>query len=122
MRRIFGTKFRAATAMDYPKRENVTVAIFPLLAENLRYLRKRVFKPYLKMLCMRLILFYQRHLSSHQCKFRPTCSQYTLECINNHGVIVGIFLGAWRILRCHPWTKGGYEPAPERYYKSRWLV
>ena len=104
------------------KRENVTVAMFPLLAENLRYLRRRVFKPYLKMLCMRLILFYQKHLSLHQCKFRPTCSQYTLESINNHGVLIGIFLGAWRILRCHPWTKGGYEPATEPYYKSRWLL
>lgn len=37
------------------------------------------------MLCMRLILFYQKHLSKHTCLYRPTCSQYTLECINNHG-------------------------------------
>ena len=108
--------------MYYQKRENVTVAFGALLAVNTRYLRQRVFKPYLKMLCMRMILFYQRHLSLHQCKFRPTCSQYTLECINNHGVLMGILMGAWRILHCHPWTKGGYKPAPENYRKARWLI
>lgn len=120
--RIFGENFRAAVEMDYPKRKNVKVAFFPLMAENARYLRKRVFKPYLKMLCMRMILFYQRHLSLHQCKFRPTCSQYTLESINNRGVVTGILLGAWRILRCHPWTKGGIDPATECYRKLKWLI
>ena len=108
--------------MDYTKREAVSIGFFSLLIGNLKYLRKTVFKPYLKMLCMRMILFYQRHLSKHTCKFRPTCSQYTLECINNHGAIVGILLGCFRILRCHPWTKGGYDPAPERYFKKRWLL
>ena len=54
---------------------------------DLFYVNKRVlskiFKPYLKMLCMRLIIFYQRHISRHTCLYRPTCSQYTLESINN---------------------------------------
>ena len=108
--------------MDYPKREALKISFLSLWKENIKYLRKRVFKPYLKMLCMRMILFYQRHLSLHQCKFRPTCSQYTLECINNHGVLLGILMGSWRILHCHPWTKGGYTPAPENYRKSRWLI
>ena len=108
--------------MYYQKRENVTVAFGTLLTVNTRYLRQRVFKPYLKMLCMRMILFYQRHLSLHQCKFRPTCSQYTWECINNQGVIIGILLGMWRILRCNPFSKGGYDPAPEWYFKKRWLL
>lgn len=84
-------------------------------------LRKTVFKPYLKMACMRLIVFYQRHLSRHTCMFRPTCSQYTLEAINNHGVIIGILMGFWRILRCNPFTKGGYDPVPENRLKVRWL-
>ena len=60
---------------------------------DLFYVNKRVlskiFKPYLKMLCMRLIIFYQRHISRHTCLYRPTCSQYTLESINNRGVIEG---------------------------------
>lgn len=92
---------------------------------DLFYVNKRVlskiFKPYLKMLCMRLIIFYQRHISRHTCLYRPTCSQYTLECINNKGVIVGILLGAFRILRCNPFSKGGYDPAPENGYK-KWVI
>lgn len=87
---------------------------------NQRVLSK-IFKPYLKMLCMRLIIFYQRHISRHTCLYRPTCSQYTLECINNKGVIIGILLGAFRILRCNPFSKGGYDPAPENGYK-KWVI
>jgi len=75
------------------------------------------------MLCLRMILFYQKHFSKHTCMYRPTCSQYTLECIHNHGVIVGILLGAWRILRCNPFVKGGRsDPAPERWKKAKWLL
>ncbi len=107
--------------MDYQKREAINLC-FSLFAPNLRYLRKHIFKPYLKMLCMRLIIFYQRHISKHTCLFRPTCSQYTLECINNYGVLIGILLGVWRILRCNPFSKGGYDPAPIPYYKRKWLM
>jgi putative membrane protein insertion efficiency factor len=108
--------------MDNQERQALKIPFLSLLRENIRYLRKKVFKPYLKMLCMRMILFYQRHLSKHTCLYRPTCSQYTLECINNHGAIVGILLGTWRILRCNPFSKGGYDPAPERYFQKRWLL
>ncbi len=98
------------------------VSFRSLLRWNGKYLRKTIFKPYIKMLCMRMIIFYQRHLSQGTCKYRPTCSQYTLECINNKGVLLGILLGAWRILRCNPFSKGGYDPAPEPYFKKRWLL
>ena len=108
--------------MDYSKRESLKIAFLSLWKENRKYLKRRVFKPYLKMLCMRLILFYQKRLSRHTCLYRPTCSQYTLECINNHGAILGILLGAWRILRCNPLSKGGYDPAPERFFAKRWLL
>ncbi len=100
----------------------MSVPFCNLFLENARYLRKRFILPIGKIVCMRLILFYQRYLSKHTCMFRPTCSQYTLECINNHGCIIGIILGAMRILRCHPFTKGGYDPAPEQYFKKRWLL
>ena len=74
------------------------------------------------MLCLRLILFYQKYLSKKTCLYTPTCSQYTLESIHNNGVIAGIILGAWRIIRCNPFTKGGIDPAPFPYYKKRWLL
>ena len=84
-------------------------------------LPRTVLKPYLKMLCMHAIVFYQKYFSHRTCLYRPTCSQYMLEAINNHGVIVGILLGCWRILRCNPFSKGGYDPVPENYFKVRWL-
>ena len=92
-----------------------------IAAKNRRYLRRSVFRPYIKMLCMRMILFYQRHLSRHTCLYEPTCSEYTKRCINNWGVLVGILLGTWRILLCNPLSKGGLDPAPEFYWKVRWL-
>ncbi len=69
-----------------------------------------------------LINFYQRRLSHHTCLYTPSCSEYTKRCINNFGVVVGILLGIWRILRCNPLSKGGIDPAPERFWKRRWLV
>ena len=105
---------------DYASLQEPRADLSLILYVNGRLLR-RIFKPYLKMLCMRLILFYQRRISRHTCLYRPTCSQYTLECINNKGVIVGILLGAFRILRCNPFSKGGYDPAPENGYK-KWVI
>ena len=86
-----------------------------------RYLRRTIFKPYLKMLCMHLIVFYQKYFSKKTCLYDPTCSQYMLEAINNLGVIAGILLGTWRIVRCNPFSKGGYDPVPENPFKVRWL-
>lgn len=80
----------------------------------LKNARRTVFKPYLKALCMRLIVFYQRHISKGTCLYTPTCSEYTKRAINNKGVVLGILYGIWRILRCNPFSKGGYDPAPEK--------
>ena len=46
------------------------------------------------------------------CRFRPTCSQYTLEAISEFGVIKGGWLGVKRLTRCHPFSHGGYDPIP----------
>lgn len=85
-------------------------------------LRRTVLRPFIKTACMRLIIFYQRYFSHGTCMFTPTCSEYMLRAINNHGVIVGILLGSWRILRCNPLTKGGYDPVPENFFKVRWVL
>lgn len=75
-----------------------------------------------KAACISLISFYQRRLSRHTCLYDPTCSEYTKRCINNWGVVAGIVLGIYRILRCNPFSKGGIDPAPEVFWKVRWLV
>ncbi len=57
------------------------------------------------------IRFWQIFISSHmepRCKYFPSCSQYTIDAINEYG-IKGLFLGAWRILRCNPWSHGGVD-------------
>lgn len=83
---------------------------------------RKIFKPFVKIGCMRLIVFYQKHFSRHTCLYEPTCSEYTLRAINNRGVILGICAGVWRILRCNPFSKGGYDPEPERLFKLKWVL
>ncbi len=70
----------------------------------------------MKKLLISLINFYQKHISlwldskNIKCKFYPTCSDYTKQAIEKYGVIKGVFLGIKRILRCNPFSKGGYDP------------
>jgi putative membrane protein insertion efficiency factor len=49
-------------------------------------------------------------LTDAACRFRPTCSEYTYQAIDRYGIILGSYLGLRRILRCHPWSKGGEDP------------
>ncbi|MFZ5893085.1 MAG: membrane protein insertion efficiency factor YidD [Myxococcota bacterium] len=46
------------------------------------------------------------------CRFHPSCSRYTAECLELHGALRGSYLGVRRILRCHPWNPGGHDPPP----------
>lgn len=78
----------------------------------------------MKNLLLKLIRFYQKYLSfdtgwarflfitDKACRFSPTCSSYTYEAIERHGIIRGLFLGIKRVTRCHPWSKGGHDPVP----------
>ncbi len=69
---------------------------------------------------IKCIRFYQKHISSKTapcCRFDPTCSAYTLQAIRRFGFFKGTAMGMWRILRCNPFCKGGYDPVPEKKEK-----
>ena len=75
----------------------------------------------MKQVCIWLIRLYQRFLSPLKrrptCRFTPTCSAYAVEAFQKRGFFVGFGLTVWRILRCNPFGKWGYDPVPEK--KSR---
>ena len=64
-----------------------------------------------------LVKIYQKFISPicpGCCRYRPTCSEYMIEAITEHGVFKGLYLGIKRILRCHPWGGSGYDPVPKK--------
>jgi putative membrane protein insertion efficiency factor len=68
-----------------------------------------------------LVRFYQKFISPLKppcCRFRPTCSSYAIEAFKEWGFIIGFALTVWRILRCNPFSKGGYDPVPKRKRKG----
>ena len=77
-----------------------------------------------KTLALKLIKLYQHHLSwdagwarrlfitDKVCRFKPTCSEYSYQAIEKYGILKGGLLSLRRILRCHPWSKGGDDPVP----------
>jgi len=68
-----------------------------------------------KYVALFLIAVYQKVISPSfppSCRYIPTCSQYTREAIEKYGFLKGSFLGARRLLRCHPFHAGGYDPVP----------
>lgn len=59
------------------------------------------------------IVVYQRWISPaipKRCKYEPTCSRYAVEAIREYGILRGLVLAGWRLLRCNPWSHGGYDP------------
>ena len=67
----------------------------------------------MKKLLIGLINFYKRYISPNtvpKYKYTPTCSQYAIDAINKYGAIRGTLKAIWRILRCNPFSKGGYDP------------
>ncbi len=67
------------------------------------------------------IRLYKKFISpglGHRCRFTPTCSEYAMEAIWVHGCVKGMILSVWRIARCNPLCRWGYDPVPE---KGKWI-
>jgi putative membrane protein insertion efficiency factor len=69
------------------------------------------------------ILFYQRFISPalpRRCKYEPTCSLYAVQAIRRFGILRGLVLAAWRLLRCNPFSHGGFDPVDaQRLFRPR---
>ena len=69
----------------------------------------------MKKLMIKAIRFYQKYISPYKrykCPYYPTCSAYGLQAVEKYGALKGGLLAAWRILRCNPFSHGGYDPVP----------
>ena len=72
----------------------------------------------MKKILIALIRFYRKFISpmkGTKCPYIPSCSHYGVEALQKHGVIKGLLLTSWRIIRCNPFSKGGVDPVPEEF-------
>jgi len=75
------------------------------------------------LLLMGFIRMYQRVVSPYikpSCRFFPSCSDYALTALHRHGMMKGFWLMGCRLLRCHPWSLGGYDPVSPEKENSTW--
>lgn len=83
----------------------------------MKWLYLNIFKNGSKNIALGLIKFYRKHISPYtkpSCIYVPTCSSYALEAIERFGFVKGGYLSLRRILRCHPFRKGGFDPVPPK--------
>ena len=77
----------------------------------------------MKRLLLFLIGLYHRWISPafpRRCKYHPTCSDYAVQAVRTYGPLRGFVLASWRLLRCNPWSDGGYDPVSDQtLFKSR---
>jgi len=86
-----------------------------------KYIILSFFKKIIASMLIGLVRFYQLAISPlypAACRYTPTCSQYMIEAIREHGVLKGAWMGFKRISRCHPWGGSGYDPVPKKEKKS----
>ncbi|MDX1807031.1 MAG: membrane protein insertion efficiency factor YidD [Paenisporosarcina sp.] len=76
----------------------------------------------MKYVVISFIKLYQKIISPltpPSCRFYPTCSHYGVEAVEKHGALKGTYLAVKRILRCHPFNEGGYDPVPEEWNERK---
>ncbi|MGB0095999.1 MAG: membrane protein insertion efficiency factor YidD [Solirubrobacteraceae bacterium] len=77
----------------------------------------------LRLLVIAPIRVYQRLLSpafGQRCKYYPSCSEYAAQAVERFGILRGLIVAVWRLLRCNPWSHGGFDPVEEqRLFKSQ---
>ena len=77
----------------------------------------------MKYLFIGILRVYKRFISPllpDACRFRPTCSEYAIQAFQRYGVIRGMLLTGWRLLRCNPLCRGGYDPVPDTFRFTPW--
>jgi uncharacterized protein len=68
---------------------------------------------FIRQLLLAPVFAYQRLISPalpRRCKYEPTCSAYAVQAVRRYGILRGLVLAAWRLMRCNPWSHGGYDP------------
>ena len=78
----------------------------------------------MKKILIAIIKSYQKYFSPMKrtkCPYVPSCSCYGLEAVEKHGAFMGGFLAFWRILRCNPFSKGGYDPVPDELREMKFV-
>ena len=77
-------------------------------------------------LTTRVIGIYKRYynpLFQGQCKYVPSCSAYMVQAVKKRGFFCGLLMGIWRILRCNPFSKGGFDPVKDNLRgRAKWLL
>lgn len=77
-------------------------------------------------LTARAIAIYKRYynpLFAGRCKYVPSCSAYMGQAVRKRGILVGTAMGLWRIVRCNPFSRGGYDPVKDNFRgKAKWLL
>lgn len=88
------------------------ISIGTYFVKGVRFILRMISKG-IQLLFLGIVVFYRKFISPMHppcCKYYPTCSQYALEAIKKYGPIKGTGMAIWRVLRCNPWSKGGYDP------------
>lgn len=73
---------------------------------------------FLRVVVIAPIRFYQRFISPglpRRCKYEPTCSAYAAQSVREFGILRGLVLAGWRLLRCNPWSHGGFDPVHDQH-------